>query len=401
MSSDRIYYNFLITSSENVDASNDPKCYGIDNRNDYLVTNPKDYYLSIVRFQMNVGTGIPLWVPTIQIGANKDATTLYIGMDIQASENNSATVYRSSLSKNIIFESQRKDEKVQTPTVKQDISTKYYWVDDYQWFCKIINDNVATLNASVQADLESAGKFNKAIAGFPQPPKLVYDPSTERFTWLLDTIAYATPSSFAFQSGGSAGSYEYVADLYHDSNTHGLLGFPHEKMGNDNTNTLGVYGFNYKLRPSDDYGRSTISYGGNSYYSFQQDYSTLSNLWCPIRSIVFISNLIGSKSEYNSKVIEFKDEGQVSSTSSAPSEKIVSDLEVPIFSSSQLKQQISYSPGSEWRLIDLTDASKNLKRVDLGISLRWKINNELLPLELYNGATVSAKLAFVKKTSRH
>ena len=176
---DHIYYNINIYNRETVDdpiLNPSPTASFSETRSQALIADASKYEFSIVRFSINGGE-IPLWIPTIQKGQTDENRTIYhMSMYVQMNDGKTNTVYTVKQTRNVVFETQNPQETVQSPIKKQDLSTRYYHVNIYSHFVKMINYNFNALNSAV--GIRSNTEYKSSVLNFPQAPFLKYHPST-------------------------------------------------------------------------------------------------------------------------------------------------------------------------------------------------------------------------------
>lgn len=394
---DHVYVNISIQNREDDDTGGNPVVQFSENRSTPILTNPRDWDFSIIRFQIDTGNSIPMWIPVIKRGqSDRNLTIYHISLYYRMKNGAAATIYESFQTRQVVFESQYTQESTGSPLLNQDLSTKYYWVNSFQHVCKIFNDNFEVLNQAVQTDLET--QFGGAITGMPVAPHLRYNKNGERFQFYMDKTGFNTTD--ADFPGSGAGNFGYVGQMYFDSNMFGL--FPnvhHKNEGTDTKNAKGRDRFTYRIIPIDDLGTNSYTYDSVDYLIMEQDFASVSSLWAPIQSIVFTSNLLPVVAENESSPLVFENGNLVSTSSSSQYVKALTDFEVPLSSCADWKQQITYSP-SNYRIISLSDTTDPIRVIDIQAFLRLKQNNQLIPLRLYNQATLSMKLMFRHKSAR-
>lgn len=225
-----------------------------------------------------------------------------------------------------------------------------------------------------------------------QHPFMQFDPQSNRFILNApyDFFERLQPGTIVI-GGGSI----YV-ELYFNTRLYELLssfpaifcGFAGDKnylmvvKNNKLTNTISI--FNPR--------------GGIDYRCIQvyQDISTIS-MWNPIASIVFCTSLIPIIPTNTSPAMQFGDQSTnlISSGNNSNLSSILTDFEVAITETNQYRPTVTFSIGTEYRLIDM-HAMMNLNKIDLMVY--WKTHyGEMIPFRLQPGCAAHIKLLFRHK----
>ena len=399
---DFLYYNIDIVNNKTTDDSNVTELKYLDSRDVPIIHDASNYYFSIIRYQMNgLGESIPLIIPQIELNQTDENKLVYkVSMRYEYQYNNSVTKYINK-TVNLTFISQNKNYPAptsNTPITKQIISP-YYYVHTYNHFLKIVNNAFETVNNEILAQIR-ADESDANIVG-PNQARIVFNPSSELFTIYLDDSFYGkTDDAFVDTSGNQV---DIHCRLFFDSNLFGLFNsFHHNYMGGDtaNHNSLSVDNLTYEILPiKDGLGLNTFTYNSNTYWKIEQGFTSLSDLWCPISSIVFTSSTLPIIPEIAGTPLEFSDSSTVTTaTTRSNYQKIITDLILPVSKPSDYKQTITYFGGNnQWRLSEMTKSSVDIRMIDFNVFCRLKSTGELLPLTLYNAASVSLKIAFIHK----
>jgi hypothetical protein len=124
-----------------------------------------------------------------------------------------------------------------------------------------------------------------------------------------------------------------------------------------------------------------------------QEISTVA-IWNPIASIVFCTGLIPILPSNTSPPKLFGDNNTnlVSSGNNSNLTNILTDFEISVTETNQYRPFISYTPQSEYRLIDMNSIT-NLNKIDR--LAFWKTHyGELIPLKLPPGCAAHMKILF-------
>jgi hypothetical protein len=132
------------------------------------------------------------------------------------------------------------------------------------------------------------------------------------------------------------------------------------------------------------------------WYIMEQDFSSTSDLWSPIQSVVFTSSQIPTQFELECAPQQLG-QGQNISSSSQFSQVITDTaLDLSQTGAQGYKQYFFYAPEAEYRLTDIN--ASLLKDVDLQVFWKCRMNGQLYPIQLYNNASCGVKILFRKKS---
>jgi len=164
--SDMIYYNATLTATKTSDLTSSSYQSPIrfnESRDAPIIRDASQYYFSIIRFAMNgPGKNLPLFIPLIQTNGNIFTTqtnpTLTVYYTTIAYQRNwfyttgggavaSAMITLTPPSSPIIYIPETQNAAVApvptspaTGIVKQDLSTRYYWIYTYKHFVQLVNN---------------------------------------------------------------------------------------------------------------------------------------------------------------------------------------------------------------------------------------------------------------------
>lgn len=123
-----------------------------------------------------------------------------------------------------------------------------------------------------------------------------------------------------------------------------------------------------------------------------QEYSSVSS-WSPIQAIVFTSNTMPIQANLVSTPLIYNN-GQIinSSPNNSGTANIITDV---VSNTGQYAPSILYEPTAQYRMISLT-GNQPLTNIDIQIFYRIR-DGSLIPFTLASGASVTMKIAFIKK----
>lgn len=394
------YVNVNIVNNETTDNQEDPVCSYSTSRDVAILDDASQYFFSIIKFQMNnIASSIPLFIPRIASGSiNETVYKITIQYAYQYDGGGTTTVTKTLP---ITFVSQNKH--IAQPT-RADPGNSYYHVQTIQHMVKLINDTFSAVNTEVIDQIETDEADNTISNGnVPEAPYLDYSPTSELFTLYLDKLGYGkTGNAYGSTAGGVI---DVQARLFFNTNLYHILSNFHSNYeGGDvkELNTLGITDASYEILPRDTDPLNLHSYtnSGTNYYKLSQDWSTLSNEWCPIESLAITSNSLPIKPETSSSPVFYTDDSSTSvATSRSIFTKLITDFSLAISSPFQYKQSLFFFGGNnELRYIEMTKSKQEIRNIDISIYMKLRRNGQLVPLRLPNSSSIHLKLLFKHKS---
>ena len=104
----------------------------------FLPGDSADYFCSIVRFNIQTGNSLPVFIPKVRIGQSDPNKTIY-NVLLQLTENNNNYFGAAD----VIYSPE--DQTAPTPAQPlqtQDLSTNYYFVYNYQHWVTLVNEAI-------------------------------------------------------------------------------------------------------------------------------------------------------------------------------------------------------------------------------------------------------------------
>lgn len=465
---DYVYYNADIINNRTDDATfaltptPDPPIRFNETRDAPLIKNANDYHFSIIRFTMNgANRDLPLFIPNIQTGqANVNLTTYNCAMSYQATwtTNLGPTVFNvSPAATPLIYQPETINTVLaplpSAPLVKQDLSTRYYWVYTYEHMVDLVNQTFLTAHQNLYTAFAAAWAGTPGITDpFPfatfadfqaavQTPKLVYPgESSQLFQIFGDSNGFGQPLlSFVpvpYVPGTAVLASRPQYRLFFNTNLYGL--FANFQNLYWNSTTISAYtvpgqsppftlpafpapvpvGYtNEILFPNKNYQNVADyrlpPYSGVPPLGFvpasnqkvwwitQQDYKSIDSLWSPISSIVFTSTLLPLKTEATGAPIVLGTSNTGDSTAAVQNAflPIVTDiaLDQALGGADDYRQFIYYSPSAEYRMADFGASKQEIRNIDIQVYWKNRLDNNLYPITMFNLSSVSLKLMFRRR----
>lgn len=104
----------------------------------FLDGDSSEYFCSIVRFSIQTGNSLPVFIPKIKLGQPDKDLTIYT---VKLAWTNT---YDYSGTRNVIYRSEDLwAQPPQPPLDKQDLSSSYYYVHNYGHFINLVNTALA------------------------------------------------------------------------------------------------------------------------------------------------------------------------------------------------------------------------------------------------------------------
>lgn len=439
----------------------DPQIRFNETRDTALIRDASQYHFSIIRFTMDgAGLDLPLFIPAIKLGqADPNLTTYQVGISYQQSwtiaAGNTITFNLVSDSTPLIFVPENLNQVVAPPPAPplttQDISTRYYYVSSYNSVVAMLNTAINTAYLDLYTKFVAAWGVQAAGVPFPfsgyntgptpwiaavQAPTVSYNPSTKLFTILADSDGFGTgiqpgqtvpngpvlPFFPATWVGPDAVPATFpTMRLFFNTNLYGLF----NNFQNTYWNSLVIPGlttvppgYTYEILFQTQNYENLIDYrqppysapaSGPSlvptseqkvYYNISQEYASNSQLWSPISALVFTSSLLPIKYE-NTGVpnVLGTDNLGVGGTSASAFQPIITDiaLDTSTTGADSYRQFIYYAPSAEYRLTDFGKSKADIRQIDIQVFWKNRLDNQLIPLTMYNLSTVSIKVMFRHK----
>ena len=350
----------------------------------FLEGDSSEYFCSIMRFSIQTGNSLPIFIPRIEVGQADVNKTVYQLTLRCLGGTDTTTFYEST----VPLYHKTSDATVSTPLqplTKQDMSSNYYF------YCNI-QDIIDVFNTACTSAFVALNKLLPKSAADPAKPDVL--------TTILDStycpffeFDYDTCKLVLNVDQNYLTSSKMAGEVYFNTRFYELLSTLH-------CDRISRTGFkNYRLHPSTINTR-TVKDATGTYTMCQtiQEMSTLA-IWNPIASVVFCTGMLPVVSTNTSPPLTYDDTSNYNLTSSGNNSNlsnIISDFEIPVSESNQYRPIIVYNPSAEYRLIDM-NSQLNLNKID--ISVFWKTHyGEFIPLRLQPGCAAHIKLLFRHKT---
>jgi hypothetical protein len=390
-----------------------------------IIRDASLYDFSIVRFTASCGKDLPLFIPRIRIGPidnpNQDINlTIYsVSLTLDVSYVVSGTTYTGSFTSTqpVMYQTETDDITKGQPPVSattwtsQNIDSRYYWVYTYSHWLDIMNATFAKCFTQTTQILNGAGvpyqtyglqkQFEdwwvaQSIPGTApdlttKAPYLTWNPTNNLFTLYADTYGFGGDDR---TSAGSA--KDENVKLFFNANTMGLFtnfNNVYRNLPNGLTNEIKVYSI---LNQNTYQAKSLTGVTGTLYWVMVQDYPSVGTLWSPISSLVFISNMLPLLNEQTGEPVLFGESntGDVNGRSQAAFTPIVTDISLPTDYAHAYREQITYNPTAEYRMVSFQCSKQPINAIDIQVYWKCTYDGQLRPVQLFNGSSIELKILF-------
>ena len=382
VSPDQIYYDVTVTNFQST-TTQPPVFYYNEQRTLPFISNPEEYYLSILRFTIDTGT-LPVFIPSIQPNQGDRDLTIY---SVTLTYDYLGTTYISQK----FLSWTPEDLSVQPPPPPNATSngiqyndSGYYNCYSYTYFLAIVGRAFEQAFTDLNAQVIAVG----GVLPSAEPPYIDWDTSSSSGTLFADANGYDTNPNSGYTP----------INIYMNAPLFSLFSsFPSRYYGYDLT-PLNIQGRNFQLLPFNK-GSTNLQVitpvNGDPQWTaicLYQECSTTAS-WSPIQSIVFISNTLPIQSSQVSTPLVFNNNQQISlGGNNANIANIITDL---VSDTGSYRPNLVYLPQAQYRYITLY-GNRPLFNIDLEIFTRLR-TGQLVPFRLQSGGTVTIKVAFIKK----
>jgi len=362
---DHIYFDLSMINDDRTGTSPNPYLYINEVRNNPILNNAGDYYLSVVRFNLVTGS-LPVFLPQVNLDSSNPNELIY---QVCLSYNGIDSPV------NLVWIPQ--DYGATPPNIplqQTDINSPYYNCYSFQHFIYILNNALSTAMTNL---ISSVG------GGLPStnPPFVEWDIPNYKAIINADILGFSdtltTPIYIYFNSPLYSLFASFDALYYGQAVTNGK---------------------NYKLTIANQNGGNIYNLNSINYLQAYQEISTFPTVANPVQSLVFASSLLPVVSTqvavpkvYNNNSPFF------TGVSNSNFTNMITDFEVGVDAGNGYRPSVSYNPTAQYRYIDMVS---NTQIQNIDISVFWKDNySNLHPFILQSQNSCNIKILFRKKSS--
>jgi len=359
-SPDVVYLDVVVSNINSGSSSNYAKVFAEYNeaRTIPYLFNPNEYYGAVVQFTLD-NTDTPLLEVQIEPDQSNANLTIYnVGLSYGASN---IIVPITYVPQNATAVEPLPPSAF--PNGVQDISTGYYSIFSYNYFCQLVNTAFATALTQLIA-------LAPAIPITTNPPIIKFDPTTDLFSIEIDTIfnqsTAPTPINILMNNA-----------LYYL-----FYSFPVSRVAIGANTYFELIATNATI--------TTISVPASATILLQERNST--NLWDQISSICITSQTIPIVRSQTLAPALYYEGGIIRTPNNSLTQPILLEFSVQ---NSEYNRSITYNPTAQYKTFCL-NSDCALYNFDIKFWYRSTVGI-LRPIALNSGATMSMKLGFFKR----
>lgn len=353
-------HEYLDISCTNVDKNGNrplPLLQIKDDRQQAIINNPKEYYISIVKFEMTTARSLPLFIPEVKLGqSNPNLLNYKLGL-IRIGD-------ATNFMQEIIFapSDYNVPVPVEIPTNNRDLVNPYYYIYSMQHWVRMLNKTL--FDSSTTAGLTEHAYFE-------------YEPTTGLFS-LYVPKSYATLYYIAVDN-----NLAVLLDGFDFSYNKIVTTTPLTK-----TNELLFYGVGN--------GINEVTINSVAYYKMGQERSSL-GVMNAVRGLEFAISMMNVNPTMIQPTQVFGDNIKVDETgNNSKVAAILSDFSLTVSPSNLYLPNVGYTPSAEYRLFDILS---DTPMAHIMVNLYWKDRFGVMsPLTLAQGCSCNIKIMFRKKS---
>lgn len=346
-----------------------------------IVDNCSDYYISVIRWQMD--SIIPVIIPQIPIHpegrpiANPKLIETIYGLSFSTGIDE-PTNYISASKQIVYFFTD--DLSATKPTYYPRSQEEIYQNPFYSVFT--VQSFLDCINIAISASIDDWGGRPAGSVN----PKFVWNSAEGK-------IEYIVSDDYIFRRGRSTGENIFLnvnTALYNLLNSFGFKCINPTRTGDENFNSYSLYLYDQQQRFKYGYDVGNTSV---EMIIYTQDSCSVPS-WTPCTSLQFTTATIPVNPTATSAPLFLGDNLRSTLAASAQS-NVITDFQIPLTTGTELTGQLYYAPSSEYRLFDLV-TNGPLQQLNIEVSWLDKYGFSH-PFLLKNGGTASLKLMLRKK----
>lgn len=370
--SDNVYMNLLVSNNFTPDGGYELKrAEYLEERQIPIIERASDYYLSIIRFTVPTGN-VPLFVFNIEEGQTQNDIDLGVyKVCLEDGPGNISTeIVRFLPTRNDVPFPQPPSAN---PPYYTQAESPYYYVYDINKMLEMINNALAA-----------------ALSGLPpvvgrESPYFIYEPESFRISLVAQNDWYNEDIP------------GFVKVWFNIPMMRFLQGFPMSIWSYENNPDGRNFYIRIKGTPFNTINPpSTFPAAAPEWIKITQEQPSLSG-WNDITGLVFTTNRIPVSSEAVPVTTNPSVFSTVNSEGIANFRPIVTDFELFLSDTENLRTVVQYTPNGPYRLVDLLSQAP-IRAID--VQVWWQDRSaKLHPLFIQKGQHMTIKILFVRKTS--
>jgi len=374
-----VYYDLDITNNDTSNKAPIPQLNFDEVRSNAFLSNPSDYYVSIVRFNVDTSSLPTISVQPLVDGVNTNPDKLIYSM----------TMKYGTYEYQQYFTWVQQDLLTKAPsgiiTTNDYVNPYYYGYSHTKFVWQVLNQAFLGAYAGLKALVIAGGN----VMPTTNIPFFEVDPITADMKLNVDinyTEFQTTPPVLG-----------QIKIFLNQPAFQILSGFPAVFQGIKQPN-----GKDFQLTCYDLIGQNKVTITPTApavaYTAYQQkaEFST-APIWCPVRSLVFTTSLLPVNPSLSGDPVIFG-EGSIKFNNGNNNNltPVLTDFQIDLVNGKEYKPQVSYTPTAEYRLFDLV-GNNALGSISLQVFWRDRFQN-LIPFLLAPLNTASIKLLFRHKS---
>jgi hypothetical protein len=424
---DYVYYNANIVNNKisTSGQGTDPRARFQETRDTPILKDAHDYEVAVLKCKINGGgKTLPLLIPQIQIGPNVNDTIYSVTLNFAYWDvSNNRVRYLQSSETFLKWVTELYSPFTQVPSTASpgQEESDYYYLYSYNHWVQICNTALQT--AYNDLTTQASGKGYTILS---RCPTMEYDENTKLFSFYTDTrstnwgLNHGPPDISGMPQVYPTTAGQEWMFIGYNLNFEGLMtnfdtqyygqGVPWQGAVSYSTGLQLYYPENTLVvrNKSGTNIQSMINPAtGGPYttpllnYVTTQDYPSTTTLWSPVQSIVLVTQFIPIRNEYTSATITLGDNNTGTSIpgTSAFTTTLLDFNEEYSFAE-DWRGELFYTPTAEFIPVSLTPSHQEVKSVDFDVFWRNRLTNKLIPLTLYNSASIQVRLVFRRRNRK-
>jgi len=131
-------------------------------------------------------------------------------------------------------------------------------------------------------------------------------------------------------------------------------------------------------------------------YVSTQDFPSTGSLWSPIGAIVLTTQLLPIRSEFTSAPVSLGSSSSKEGTSAF--QTVLIDFNEDFETADGYRGLMKFNPSAEFIRVNMTQSHQEVKTLDFLVSWRNRLTNQLIPLRIYNTASITVRLMFRRRS---
>lgn len=131
-------------------------------------------------------------------------------------------------------------------------------------------------------------------------------------------------------------------------------------------------------------------------YVSTQDFPSTSSLWSPVGAIVLTTQLLPIRSEFTSAPVSLGASSSKEGTSAF--QTVLIDFNEDFETADGYRGLMKFNPSAEFVRVNMTQSHQEIKTLDFQVNWRNRLTNQLIPLRIYNTASITVRLMFRRRS---